>query len=221
MDDVGREHLGPGRAPTDVDSVFQLRDSRETLQFLVNSGPTIAMDELEKAGTIAAAPEVRRAALPRFNKQTAAWGVAIPDIEPLVLDFGLGQFETVGLIESWIANETVAGYCGKYLFVSDGQTCPTHHHKHKHETFFVVEGRVTVKLADDTVDLVKGDRLTVPALTKHCFTGVGPALLLELSQPCLIDDNYFEDTRIPIGGNYQTPGPDPSEPSGNPENDEM
>ncbi len=163
------------------------------------------MDELKKAEGIAASEDVRRAALPRYDNQIAAWGVAIPDIEPLVLDFGLGQFETVGLIESWIANETAAGYCGKYLFVGDGQTCPIHHHKHKHETFFVVEGRLRVMLATDTVELAKGDRLTVPTLVKHCFTGVGPALLLELSQPCLIDDNYFEDTRIPIGGNYRDP----------------
>ena len=161
------------------------------------------MDELEKAKTIEASRDVLCAALPRFKKQISKWGIAIPDTEPLVLDFGLGQFEAVGLIESWIANETAAGYCGKFLFVSDGQTCPTHHHKHKHETFFVVEGRVKVRLADDTVELAKGDQLTVPTLVKHCFTGVGPALLLELSQPCLIDDNYFEDTRIPIGGNYQ------------------
>lgn len=163
------------------------------------------MDELEKAETIAASGDVRRVALPRYHNQIAVWGVAIPDTEPLVLDFGLGQFEAVGLIESWIANETAAGYCGKYLFVSDGQTCPTHHHKYKHETFFVVEGRLKVMLGAETVELAKGNRLTVPTLIRHCFTGVGPTLLLELSQPCMIDDNYFEDTRIPIGGNYRDP----------------
>jgi mannose-6-phosphate isomerase-like protein (cupin superfamily) len=161
------------------------------------------MDELEKAATIAASTEVRAAALPRFDRQIATWGVALPDTELLVLDFGLDQFDSVGLIESWVANESAAGYCGKYLFVSDGQTCPMYHHKHKHETFFVVEGRIRVVLGDDIMELAKGDRLTVPTQIKHSFTGVGPALLLELSQPCLIDDNYFEDTRIPIGGNYQ------------------
>jgi mannose-6-phosphate isomerase-like protein (cupin superfamily) len=163
------------------------------------------MDELEEAMAIAASEDVRRTALPRFKRQMARWGVAIPHTEPLVLDFGLGQFDTIGLVECWIANETAAGYCGKYLFVSDGQTCPMHHHKDKHETFFLVEGRLEVTLGDDRVKLAKGDRLTVPTLIKHCFTGVGPALLLELSQPCLIDDNYFEDTRIPIGGNYRGP----------------
>ncbi len=163
------------------------------------------MDELKKARTIEVSPDVRRAALPLFKKQIASWGIAIPDTDPLVLDFGLGKFESVGLVESWIANETTAGYCGKFLFVSDGQTCPTHHHKHKHETFFVVEGRVKVGLADHILELAKGDLLPIPPLTKHDFTGVGPALLLELSQPCVIDDNYFEDTKIPIGGNFRGP----------------
>ena len=56
-----------------------------------------------------------------------------------------------------------------------------------------------------TMEMARGDILTVPPLIKHCFTGIGSALLLELSQPCLVDDNYFEDTRIPIGRNYQKP----------------
>jgi hypothetical protein len=33
----------------------------------------------------------------------------------------------------------------------------------------------------------------------HCFTGVGPALLLELSMPCVVEDNEFADPHIPIG----------------------
>jgi hypothetical protein len=49
--------------------------------------------------------------------------------------------------------------------------------------------------------MTPGDVLTVQAGNVHGFTGIGPALLLEISQPCRIDDNYFEDRRIPIGGN--------------------
>ena len=165
------------------------------------------MDELKQARRIEVSDDVRKGALTRFRNQVAEWGIAIPDTEPLVLDFGLEQFESVGLTESWIANEIDAGYCGKYLFVSDGQTCPMHHHRQKHETFFVVEGRVNVMHDGQEIELSKGHLLVVPPLVKHCFTGVGAALLLELSQPCLIDDNNFEDERIPIGGNYQ--GADP------------
>jgi D-lyxose ketol-isomerase len=50
--------------------------------------------------------------------------------------------------------------------------------------------------------LKPGDVLPIEPWDYHCFTGAGPALLLEVSKPCVIDDNYFEDTRIPIGGNY-------------------
>ena len=160
-------------------------------------------DELAKAKTTEAADDIRQAALIEFNKHITVWAIAMPKTEPLVLDFGLGQFNKVGLIECWIANEVAAGYCGKYLFVSDCQTCPMHHHKHKHETFFVVEGRVKIVHNGKRLEIVKGDVLPVSPLNKHSFTGIGPALLLELSQPCQIDDNYFEDTRIPIGGNYQ------------------
>jgi N-acetylneuraminate synthase len=92
-----------------------------------------------------------------------------------------------------------AGYCGKYLFVFDGQTCPRHRHSVKHETFFIVQGSVRMKLDNDTMILEKGAVLPVEPGQYHSFTGVGPALLLELSMPCEIDDNDFADTRIPIG----------------------
>jgi mannose-6-phosphate isomerase-like protein (cupin superfamily) len=161
------------------------------------------MNELNKAKQIELSGKARNRALVNFRKQISKWSIAIPEIEPLVLDFGLGQFDSVGHVESWIANEIEAGYCGKYLFVADGQTCPMHFHKQKHETFFVVQGQVKVVFDGESVSLKKGDVLPVPPLFKHSFTGLGPALLLELSQPCVIDDNFFEDSRILIGGNYK------------------
>ena len=63
------------------------------------------MEELEKAKNYSAPSDVRQVALARFYKQIEAWGIALPETEPLVLDFGLGQFESIGLIEIWIANE--------------------------------------------------------------------------------------------------------------------
>ena len=41
--------------------------------------------------------------------------------------------------------------------------------------------------------------LVVPPGRRHRFTGVGPALLLELSMPCEIADNDFTNRKIPIG----------------------
>ncbi len=164
-------------------------------------GKMTIMNELEKARRIEASPAIRERALDLLARQTKIWGVALPKAAPLVLDFGLGHFETIGLTEIWIANEEDAGYCGKYMFVHEGQTCPMHHHLSKHETFFVVQGRVRVLHEGREITLTGGDVLSIPTRTKHSFTGMEPALLLELSQPCRIEDNYFEDTRIPIGGN--------------------
>jgi mannose-6-phosphate isomerase-like protein (cupin superfamily) len=157
------------------------------------------MDELEKALAIALSGPLADDALARCRAVLADWQVALPPSEPLVLDFGLGRFERTGLTEFWIANETQAGYCGKYLFVFDGQTCPAHRHGGKHETFFIVKGRARMTLDGAERELSEGDVRPVPPGHVHSFTGIGPCLLLELSTPCLIDDNQFEDARIPIG----------------------
>ena len=120
-----------------------------------------------------------------------------------MFDFGLGGFDRAGLIEYWIANEAEAGYCGKYLFVFDGQKCPLHSHRQKHETFFVIKGRLLMQCGGDEREMDEGEVLAVDPGKVHGFCGIGPALLLELSMPCLFDDNYFENTDIPIGGNYR------------------
>ena len=163
------------------------------------------MEELGKGMDISVKGPVAEAALAEFMAQMKTWGLTMPPVEPLVLDFGLGDFRDVGLIEYWIANETDEGYCGKYLFVFDGQTCPMHRHKEKHETFFIVKGMVRMEYDGDVREMHEGDVLPVDQWKYHSFTGVGPALLLEISRPCVIDDNYFENTQIPIGGNYEKP----------------
>ncbi len=66
------------------------------------------MIELEKGLEIAAPQEIQDEALPRFEAQIRTWDVALPEVPPLVLDFGLGDFYQTGLIEFWIANEMEA-----------------------------------------------------------------------------------------------------------------
>lgn len=161
------------------------------------------MEELDKGLAISIDGSKRSRALRDFQKHIRGWGLALPPVTPLVLDFGLGEFERTGLIEYWIANETTAGYCGKYLFVFKGQTCPKHRHKIKHETFFLLEGRLQVQYGGKSIILRRGEVLPIRTGVYHSFTGLVPSLLLELSMPCAIDDNYFADRRIPIGGNYR------------------
>lgn len=158
------------------------------------------MNELHKARSIEITGALRKRALAAFARQIRTWKLAMPPVRPLVSDFGLGDFQRVGLIEYWVANEVEAGYCGKYLFVFDGQTCPEHRHRGKLETFFIVRGRVRMKYGKSVRIMKPGDVLRVERWHPHSFTGLGPALLLEVSTPCIVSDNYFQDARIPIGG---------------------
>ena len=154
------------------------------------------MQELDKALDISLTGPEAQGALDAFGRQIDSWGVVMPPVKPLLLDFGLGQFDRVGLIEYWISNETEAGYCGKYLFVFDGQQCPAHSHRVKHETFFLVRGCLKVTLDGEPIVLRPGQVLPIPAGHVHSFEGDGNSLLLELSMPCQVNDNDFEDPRI-------------------------
>jgi mannose-6-phosphate isomerase-like protein (cupin superfamily) len=128
----------------------------------------------------------------------------MPAVEPLVLDFGLGRFAEIGEIEFWVANEAEAGYCGKFLFVDDGQTCPAHQHAVKHETFYVVKGHVRMLVDDGQEEreliMDQGDVLPMPTGTRHRFTGIGPALVLEVSMPSIRQDSFFDNKEIADGG---------------------
>jgi N-acetylneuraminate synthase len=138
----------------------------------------------------------RDESLRRCRARIAEWGVPVPDDFILVLNFGLAEFERTGLTEFWVANENEAGYCGKFLFLFDGQTCPEHFHRMKHETFYILRGRVRM-IADGRERVMKpGDRLVMPPGVKHVFSGDGDALILEVSMPSIRGDNFFTDKRI-------------------------
>ena len=139
----------------------------------------------------------RERALGRCTSVIESWGLKMPDVDPLVLDFGLGRFRETGEIEFWIANESEAGYCGKFLFVDEAQTCPYHKHNVKHETFYVVKGTVRMVVDDMEQVLDEGDVLVMAPGQRHEFSGLGgPALILEVSMPSTRGDNFFANPDI-------------------------
>jgi quercetin dioxygenase-like cupin family protein len=153
-----------------------------------------AYDQLEIQG------EERVLALAEIHAQLRCWGVTLPAVTPIPLHFGLERFREVGETEFWVANEREAGYCGKFLFVFDGQTCPFHRHAMKHETFFVVKGAVRMTTDDEVCELHEGATFVMPPGLGHSFTGLGPALLLEVSMPSVLQDNFFADHQIGANG---------------------
>jgi N-acetylneuraminate synthase len=138
----------------------------------------------------------REHVLAKIGKQITSWGLTLPAVTPLPLHFGLNRFEEIGETEFWVANETGHGYCGKFLFVFDGQTCPYHRHRVKHETFFIVKGTLKMKVGEEERMMREGDLLVMPPGLGHSFTGVGPALVLEISMPSVPKDSFFDETQI-------------------------
>ncbi|MBL4700168.1 MAG: cupin domain-containing protein [Phycisphaeraceae bacterium] len=134
--------------------------------------------------------------LSALAQQMRQWDMAIPTTEPLVMDFGLGQFDNQGIIEYWLANQMQAGYCGKFMFLFDGQQCPAHAHRIKHETFYPLHGQFEVVLNDKTTLLNPGSSMAIPVEQIHSFKAIGNSLLLELSMPCDPTDNQFQDPDI-------------------------
>jgi len=142
----------------------------------------------------------REEAVAAVEQQIADWGLQMPPVTPLPLHFGLHRFAEIGETEFWVANEEQLGYCGKFLFVFDGQTCPYHSHRVKHETFFIVKGSVRMKVGEDERIMREGDLLAMPPGMGHSFTGIGPALILEVSMPSQLQDNFFADKHIGENG---------------------
>jgi hypothetical protein len=51
--------------------------------------------------------------------------------------------------------------------------------------------------------MIPGDCLPIPPRAPHSFAGRGPALLLEISKPCLVAENVLQNPDIPAASNYK------------------
>ncbi len=140
--------------------------------------------------------EERERALARIREVVDSWGLRLPDVPPDPLHFGFHDFSRIGETEFNINNNVAQGYCGKFMFLFKGQTCPMHHHRVKHETFFIVKGSIEMELGGRTFVMRTGDVAVVDQHVRHRFTAQEDSLVLESSKPDLVEDSIFEDPGI-------------------------
>ena len=141
--------------------------------------------------------EEKEKALKKCHEIVGGWGLKLPNVTPSPLHFGLNDFYRIGETEFDINNNIEQGYCGKFIFIFEGQTRPMHHHKKKHETFFIVKGKVEMEIpGEKTFIMNQGDKKPISQGTKHRFTAKQNSLILESSKPDLVDDSIFDDERI-------------------------
>ncbi len=125
-----------------------------------------------------------------------SWGLTLPDVPACPFHFGLHDFENTGEVEFDINNNIEMGYCGKLIVIFKDQTCPMHHHRIKHETFYLVKGKVEMEAGGETFVMKQGDIRIMPQNTRHRFTGLEDSLILECSMPDIMSDSIFDDPEI-------------------------
>jgi quercetin dioxygenase-like cupin family protein len=150
----------------------------------------VANAELELVGA------EKKGALEICRKSFNEWGLSIPNVPSCLFHFGLHDFYSIGEVEYDINNNIEEGYCGKFIFIMKGQTCPMHFHRIKHETFYLVKGEIEMETEDKTVVMKQGDIKVMPQNAKHRFTGLQHSLILECSKPDIMSDSIFDDPRI-------------------------
>ena len=125
----------------------------------------------------------------------AGAGIVLSESEEIeITDFGKNDYRKIGL--GLVVRLNEAEYASKWLTLLPGQTCPNHYHKHIKETFFIIQGDVTMQLDDRVVEMKPSDKITLPSGTWHRFSSANGAVIEEITTHQVKDDSYFEDTTI-------------------------
>ena len=90
--------------------------------------------------------------------------------------------------EEWFANNIQEDYCGKILTILENQATSMHYHADKHETFYVLQGALTVEWIDtkqgtvNTSVLGQGGVMEMPRNRPHKLIATrGNVKLVEVS----------------------------------------
>ena len=135
------------------------------------------------------------AAQAQTRRQLEEVGLTVADgLEIEIADFGLDQFALEGLGIVVRVNEPE--YCSKWLTLWPGQECPTHYHKLKKETFFVLRGEVELVADGEAIALKTGERYTLHPGVRHSFGSPGGAVIEEVSTHDENSDSYFDNPAI-------------------------
>lgn len=109
--------------------------------------------------------------------------------------YGLKYFNKFGLSMITIINEK---YCKKLLFLINNQSHPKQYHKKKHESFFLLYGKIKVQLNSKSFILKPGDIINIPPRVKHFFKDISKngSVIEELSTTSDKNDSFYIDKKI-------------------------
>lgn len=93
--------------------------------------------------------------------------------------------------EIWYAHTD--RYAGKILEVTRGHMLSLQKHRIKHETLFLLSGRMRFTLQGEEFDWVSGTIVEIPPETVHRMEALEDSVILEVSTPELDDVVRLED----------------------------
>ena len=93
--------------------------------------------------------------------------------------------------EIWYAHTD--RYAGKILEVTRGHMLSLQKHRIKHETLFLLSGRMRFTLQEEEFDWVSGTIVEIPPETVHRMEDLEDSVILEVSTPELDDVVRLED----------------------------
>tara|TARA_Y100000310_G_scaffold313928_1_gene362850 strand:- start:243 stop:602 length:360 start_codon:yes stop_codon:yes gene_type:complete len=90
--------------------------------------------------------------------------------------------------ELWLANNKERDYCGKILHIDKGHKSSMHFHVNKHETFYVLKGKLSVTLLDTEMGVIgsvetleEGETMEIRPFEPHQLEALEELDLIEIS----------------------------------------
>jgi mannose-6-phosphate isomerase-like protein (cupin superfamily) len=130
--------------------------------------------------------------------------------EPIVL--GPGEGESIELAGNTIVLKAEATQTGGAIGVVEYTAAPgfggppPHVHDQLHDMYFVLDGTLTVRVGDDTVEARPGSFVLIAPRTVHTFSNPGaePARFLNMHTPGGFE-RYFKDVADALGAGPPNP----------------
>lgn len=147
-------------------------------------------------------------AVQRVKKFLLDSGVVFPGKAQLELShhFGIDKFYETGITMITVINKE---YCKKLIVVLPGQCNPTHFHRRKTETFFILYGSLKLQKISSggmiyPYQMQKGDIQNIMPTEAHDFSSEQGCIIEELSTQHFPDDSTYFDNNINNNKNRKT-----------------
>jgi mannose-6-phosphate isomerase-like protein (cupin superfamily) len=124
---------------------------------------------------------------------------------PLIIRKGEGKKTIMIGPDPWSFRITGADIDGRFDFIEATithlQGPPLHLHHEQDDTFFVLEGILTVQVDDELFDLHAGDLVCAPKGVPHTFANVGkePVRVIHIMTPGGFDRVMEDYASLPVG----------------------